>query len=115
MQAVRWKAYSQFLPRGIPVQLDVRYDSSIQGSHAVMAQRIEATDSPDDFPTPPWATRGFMEYVIEDQGPFASMSCLEPACGGIWRRSLRNTLERFVLPTLTLLDMAKCGIILRPP
>jgi hypothetical protein len=32
-------------------------------------------------PTPPWATRGFMEYVIEDQGPFASMSCPEPACG----------------------------------
>ena len=34
-----------------------------------MAQRIEAADSPDDFPTPPWATRGFMEYIIEDQGP----------------------------------------------
>jgi hypothetical protein len=32
-------------------------------SHAVMAQRIEAADSPDDFPTPPWATRGLMEYV----------------------------------------------------
>jgi hypothetical protein len=50
-------------------------------SHAVMAQRTESADSPDDFPTPPWATRGFMEYVIEDRGPFASMSCLEPACG----------------------------------
>lgn len=51
-------------------------------SHAVMAQRIEAADSPDDFPTPPWATRGFMEHVIADQGPFKKMSCLEPACGG---------------------------------
>lgn len=50
-------------------------------SHAVMAQRIEAADSPDDFPTPPWATRGFMEHVIADQGPFKKMSCLEPACG----------------------------------
>ena len=50
-------------------------------SHAVMAQRIEAADSPDDFPTPPWATRGFMEYVIPECGPFSDMSCLEPACG----------------------------------
>jgi hypothetical protein len=50
-------------------------------SHAVMAQRVEAADSPDDFPTPPWATRGFMEHVIADQGPFSGMSCLEPACG----------------------------------
>jgi hypothetical protein len=50
-------------------------------SHAVMAQRIEASDSPDDFPTPPWATRGFMEHVIQECGPFSKMSCLEPACG----------------------------------
>lgn len=27
-------------------------------SHAVMAQRVEALDSLDDFPTPPWATEG---------------------------------------------------------
>jgi hypothetical protein len=50
-------------------------------SHAVMAQRIEASDSADDFPTPPWATRGFMEHVIPECGPFSEMSCLEPACG----------------------------------
>lgn len=50
-------------------------------SHAVMAQRAEAADSPDDFPTPPWATRGFMEHVINDCGPFSKMSALEPACG----------------------------------
>lgn len=50
-------------------------------SHAVMAQRAEASDSPDDFPTPPWATRGFMEYIIKDKGPFSNMSVLEPACG----------------------------------
>jgi hypothetical protein len=50
-------------------------------SHAVMAQRIEAADSADDFPTPPWATRGFMEHIMADQGPFSKMSCLEPACG----------------------------------
>lgn len=50
-------------------------------SHAVMAQRTEAADSPDDFPTPPWATRGFMEHVIADRGPFTNLTALEPACG----------------------------------
>jgi hypothetical protein len=50
-------------------------------SHAVMAQRIEAADSPDDFPTPPWATRGLIEHVLENWAALASMSCLEPACG----------------------------------
>lgn len=49
-------------------------------SHAVMAQRIEPADSPDDFPTPPWATRALLEHVI---GPerVRGLSCLEPACG----------------------------------
>ncbi|MHB0769847.1 class I SAM-dependent methyltransferase [Bradyrhizobium sp. 1.29L] len=50
-------------------------------SHAVMAQRIEAADSLDNFPTPPWATRALMEHVIADAGPFRKLSCLEPACG----------------------------------
>lgn len=48
-------------------------------SHAVMAQRTEAKDSPDDFPTPPWATRALMEHVLE--GDHREQSCLEPACG----------------------------------
>lgn len=49
-------------------------------SHAVMAQRHEAADSPDDFPTPPWATRALVEHVI---GPdvVRGLSCLEPASG----------------------------------
>lgn len=46
-----------------------------------MAQRTEPTDSPDDFPTPPWATRGLIEHVLEDKKSLANMSCLEPACG----------------------------------
>jgi hypothetical protein len=50
-------------------------------SHAVMAQRTEAADSLDDFPTPPWATRALMEHVIADKGPFQKLTCLEPACG----------------------------------
>ena len=50
-------------------------------SHAVMAQRIEPKDSPDDFPTPPWATRGLIEHVLDDKPALKTMTCLEPACG----------------------------------
>jgi type I restriction-modification system DNA methylase subunit len=46
-----------------------------------MAQRREAADSADDFPTPPWATRGLIEHVLEDKGALTTMTCLEPACG----------------------------------
>lgn len=49
-------------------------------SHAVMAQRFEPLDSRDDFPTPPWATRGLLEHVI-DKHAVTGRSCLEPACG----------------------------------
>ena len=49
-------------------------------SHAVMAQRTEPDDSPDDFPTPPWATRALIEHVL-DGHDFSNQSCLEPACG----------------------------------
>jgi hypothetical protein len=34
-------------------------------SSAVMNQRVEAHDSLDDFPTPPWATRALLELLIE--------------------------------------------------
>lgn len=52
-------------------------------SHAVMAQRTEALDSLDNFPTPPWATRSLIEHVIEkgNKDFLKDMSCLEPACG----------------------------------
>jgi hypothetical protein len=46
-----------------------------------MAQRIEAKDSLDDFPTPPWATRALVVHVLGNQPKLKSMSCLEPACG----------------------------------
>jgi hypothetical protein len=45
-----------------------------------MAQRTEAADSPDDFPTPPWATRGLIEHIL-DKSELAALTCLEPACG----------------------------------
>lgn len=50
-------------------------------SHAVMAQRAEARDSLDDFPTPPWATRALIEHVLDDKTSLSEMVCLEPACG----------------------------------
>ena len=50
-------------------------------SHAVTAQRIEPADSPDDFPTPPWATRALMEHVFSNKHEARMMTCLEPACG----------------------------------
>lgn len=60
-------------------------------SHAVMAQRIEPLDSPDDFPTPPWATRALVEHILDDKPALKAMSCLEPACGaGYMARPLRE-------------------------
>lgn len=49
-------------------------------SHAVMAQRVEAPSSLDDFPTPPWAARALMRHVLPDEA-HKSLSLLEPACG----------------------------------
>jgi hypothetical protein len=46
-----------------------------------MAQRVEAKDSLDDFPTPPWATRALLGHVIGPGEPIASQSAWEPACG----------------------------------
>jgi hypothetical protein len=47
-----------------------------------MSQRLEASDSPDDFPTPPWATRALIEHVLpHKKSLFTQESCLEPACG----------------------------------
>lgn len=36
------------------------------GAGAVMASRIEAPDSLDFFPTPPWATRSLFKHVLTD-------------------------------------------------
>lgn len=46
-----------------------------------MSQRIEAADSLDDFPTPPWATRALLEHVIGEEHAMRELRCLEPACG----------------------------------
>lgn len=49
-------------------------------SHAVMAQRHESPDSLDDFPTPPWATRTFLENMLGGRERLSDLDCLEPAC-----------------------------------
>jgi hypothetical protein len=50
-------------------------------SYAVTAQRVEPKDSPDDFPTPPWATRALIEHVVNNKRDLKLLTCLEPACG----------------------------------
>lgn len=49
-------------------------------SPAVMAQRREPHDSLDDFPTPPWATRSFCEWIVRRSiDKLTGMSAREPA------------------------------------
>lgn len=48
-------------------------------STAVMQRRVEAHDSLDDFPTPPWATRALCEWLSENSLIRPGMTCREPA------------------------------------
>lgn len=48
-------------------------------SSAVMQNRVEAHDSLDDFPTPPWATRALCEFLLDQGLSLGEMSCREPA------------------------------------
>lgn len=48
-------------------------------STAVMQRRVEAHDSLDDFPTPPWATRALCEFLVARGFNLGAMSCREPA------------------------------------
>ena len=51
-------------------------------SPAVAAQRSEPHDSLDFFPTPPWATRGFVEHVAKPVLEARAADLVwEPACG----------------------------------
>ncbi len=61
-------------------------------SHAVMAQRHEAHDSLDIFPTPPWATRALCEMIH-----LRGKSVWEPAAGfGHMVRPLREYSESVI-------------------
>lgn len=53
---------------------------SANRSSAVMAQRVEAPDSLDDFPTPPWATRALCEWMRGNFAPGPLAVAREPAC-----------------------------------
>jgi hypothetical protein len=46
-----------------------------------MAQRSEANDSLDDFPTPPWATRALLKHAVPSRMLQPNQTCLEPATG----------------------------------
>jgi hypothetical protein len=49
-------------------------------STAVMQRRVEAHDSLDDFPTPPWATRALCEWLeLKQSQRLDSLTCREPA------------------------------------
>lgn len=68
-------------------------------SHAVMAQRHEAHDSLDFFPTPPWATRAFCRHVLPavDIHDLKALTVWEPACGdGAMARPLAETFGRVI-------------------
>jgi hypothetical protein len=57
-------------------------------SHAVMAQRSEAADSLDHFPTPPWAVRALCEWLANYR-MLRYDSAWEPACAeGYMARAL---------------------------
>lgn len=60
-------------------------------SHAVMAQRTEAADSLDDFPTPPWAVRAFVRHYFQNED-LSDSSVWEPACG---RGHMAQVLKEF--------------------
>ena len=81
-------------------------------SHAVMSQRIEAKDSPDDFPTPPWATRALIEHIISTKRSLATQTCLEPACGaGHMAKVLREYFGEVECLMPTAMGMGKSEIL----
>lgn len=75
-------------------------------STAVMQRRVEPHDSLDDFPTPPWATRALIEYVIKPRlnnyAPLASetldkMTVREPCCNrGFMAKPLAESFRRVI-------------------
>lgn len=48
-------------------------------STAVMQRRVEASDSLDDYPTPPWATRALCEFLQGQGYELWMQDCREPA------------------------------------
>src|SRR5690348_9238041 len=62
-------------------------------SHAVMAQRRAGTvKALDDFPTPPWAVRGFLAEVLKPKlGDLSKLTGWEPTCNrGYMARAMQE-------------------------
>ena len=55
----------------------------VNGARAIMSSRVEADDSLDYFPTPPWATRALIRHVLIERlkRVLQQDSACEPACG----------------------------------
>lgn len=51
------------------------------GHRSIMSSRREPDDSLDYFPTPPWATRSLIEYVLPRAGLRMPQQAWDPACG----------------------------------
>lgn len=66
-------------------------------SHAVMAQRHEAADSLDFFPTPAWGTRALCEHILSRGYLLHNCSAWEPACG-LGHLARPNSRPRHTMP-----------------
>lgn len=53
-------------------------------STAVMARRAEPSDSLDDFPTPPWATRALLRFLRARGEDLHLLHAWEPACNRLY-------------------------------
>ena len=78
------------LAPGEPASVEVgrgqapEFSSMPSGGLAIAHRRVEPDDSRDFFPTPPWATRAFVEHVLchlERRGHCQFQKVWEPACG----------------------------------
>ena len=67
-------------------------DKPIPHVHAVMSQRIEPSDSLDDYPTPRWAVRALCEKVLLQNPQLKLWDVWEPACG---RGHMAETLKEY--------------------
>ncbi len=54
-----------------------------RGAGAVMASRIEAPDSLDYFPTPPWATRAVLPFLRSLDPELPLRVAADPCCGAL--------------------------------
>jgi len=65
-------------------------------STAVMQRRVEAHDSLDDFPTPPWATRAMLHHILGPiWGPLSQDTVWEPAANrGYMVRALAGAFSK---------------------